>query len=82
MSGIWDVLNKALAEGDAETFRAQPFTAKPKLWLSSDENFDLLIAYYKITHMYDVPIAEIDEHTKVGVPNPAAAEQLFAKFML
>lgn len=82
MRDIWPVLDEALRNKDAATFRAQPFTKKCALWLSSDENFALLCAYYQITHMLDVPLDEIDEHTKVGVPNPAAAEQLFAKFML
>lgn len=82
MREIWPVLDAALTEGDAATFRAQPFTNKPKLWLASDENWELLRGYYTIVRMFDVPLEEIDAHTTVGQPNPAAAEQLFAKFML
>jgi 5'-3' exonuclease len=82
MRGIYDVLDEALRTRNADLFRAQPFTTKPKLWLSSDENFELLCVYYDITRMLDVPLEEIDQHTRAGVPNPAAAEQLFARFML
>ena len=37
--------------------------------------------YHQITQMLDVPMAEIEAHTKVGVPNPEAAEELFTRFI-
>ena len=82
MRDLWPVMDKALAEKDADTFRSLPFTKKPTLWLSSDENFELLCGYYAITRMFDVPMDLIEKHTKVGQPNPAAANQLFSRFML
>lgn len=82
MREIHHILDAALAACNYDLLRMQPFSKKCQLWLSSDENCALLCVYYRITRMLDVPAEEIEQHTKVGVPNPAAAEQLFAKFML
>jgi 5'-3' exonuclease len=82
MCGIWDVLDRALRERDAETFRSQPFKPKPRLWLSSDENMELIFAYHQITQMLDVPLDLIEKHTKPGQLNIAAAQSIFSRFML
>lgn len=79
---MWPAMDQAMKDKDAEFFRALPFTKKPMLWLTSDENMQLLFAYYEITRMLDVPMDLIEQHMRVGMPNPGAAEQLFKRFML
>lgn len=79
---VWPVLDQAMRDRDAATIRSQPFTPKPMLWLSSDENMEMLFAYHEITRMLDVPLDLIEQHTKPGQPNVAAAQQLFSRFML
>lgn len=82
MRDIYDVLDEAMRNRDAATLRAQPFKPKSRTWLSSDENMELLFAYYAITQMLDVPLDLIEQHTKPGQPNPAAAQEIFTRFML
>lgn len=79
---LWPTLDQALRTRDGTTVRAQPFTNKPMLWLASDENMDLLFDYYAITHMIDVPMELIEKHTKVGQPDPVAAQSIFSRFMI
>lgn len=80
--GLYDVLDTALRERNVEALRAQPFKPKCRTWLVSDENVELLFTYYQITQMLDVPLDLIEQHTKPGQPNPAAAQQIFTRFML
>jgi 5'-3' exonuclease len=79
---VWPVLDQAMRDRDAATIRSQPFTPKPMLWLSSDENMELLFAYHQITRMLDVPLDLIEQHTRPGRPDQAAAQSLFSRFML
>jgi 5'-3' exonuclease len=79
---IWEVLDQAIQAKDADTIRAQPFKPKSRTWLASDENMALFFAYYEITRMLDVPLDLIEQHTKPGRPDPAAAQQIFSRFML
>lgn len=81
-AGLYDVLDQALRDRDAATLRNQPFTPKCRIWLASDENMELLFAYYTITRMLDVPLDLIEKHTKPGRPDPVAANQLFSRFLL
>jgi len=75
-------LDHALQYGDAAAIRAVPFKPASRIWLSSDENLELLFVYYRITWMWDVPLDLIEQHTKPGVFNPAAAQALFDRFIL
>lgn len=49
-------------------------------WLR--ENEDLLLAYYKIVHLWPVDQELIDKHTYPGIPNDAGAQALLQKYML
>lgn len=57
-----------------------PITPKCKAWII--ENQDLIYAYCKIVHLWDVPLDLIDKHTYAGIPNEGAAEALLRKYML
>ena len=57
-----------------------PITPKCKAWIA--ENQDLIYAYWKIVHLWDVPIDLIDAHTYQGIPNPKGAEALLRKYLL
>lgn len=82
MSGIYDVLDTAMKNRDADTLINQPFTRKCREWLMMPGNADLIFIYYQITQMIDVPLDLIEQHTTPGVFNPAAAQQVFSRFML
>jgi 5'-3' exonuclease len=55
---------------------------KPKHYAWCIENQDLIYAYWKIVHLWNVPLDLIEKHTYAGIPNPAAAETLLRKYML
>ena len=57
-----------------------PMTQKQKAWVA--ENQDLLYAYWKIVHLWDVPLDLIDKHTYPGLDNRDEAEAILRKFML
>lgn len=81
-SSIYDVLDRAMRERDANTLRGQPFKPSVRTWLQIDENIELVFDYYQITQFYDVPLDEINAHIRPGNYNPAGAQEIFGKFIL
>lgn len=81
MKEVHGELDAGLKNKDAKALRALPFKPAVRAWLADDANIELLFIYYRITQMLDVPVDEIEAHTKPGVPNPAAAQALFQRFM-
>jgi len=57
-----------------------PFTKKCGAWVL--ENQDLLYAYWKIVHLWDVPLDLIEQHTHVGLNDLNKAEAILRKYML
>lgn len=82
LAGLHDEVDRALAERDADAIRALPFKPKIRLWLSLDENIDLIFTYYEITRLMSVPLDLIEKHSYPGTHNPVAAETVFQRFFL
>lgn len=57
-----------------------PLTKKCDAWVA--ENLDILCAYWKIVHLWDVPVDLIEKHTYPGLNDPDSAEALLRKYML
>lgn len=57
-----------------------PMPKKCKAWIA--ENQDLLYAYWKIVHLWDVPMDLIEQNTFPGLDDPFKAEAIFRKYML
>lgn len=75
-----DLLSRLQAH-DVEGIRALPWAKRHATWLADDENARMFIIYFEITQMFDVPIPLIEQHMMQGQFNPAAAEQIFARFL-
>lgn len=82
LSGLYDALDIAMRERDADALRHMAFKPAQKTWLLSDENVELLFTFYQITQMLDVPLELIEQHTTLGAHNPVAAHAVLSRFML
>lgn len=69
-----------LADFENTHWSTLPISKKCLAWIY--ENLDLLHAYWKIVHLWDVPIDLIEKHTYPGTNDPAQAEAIFRKYML
>lgn len=79
----WDQMIEALSQGDSQWLLDNvPWTKAVKAWLTDPENRDLLIAYWKIVHLWDVPLDLIEKHTYPGLNQPDEAEAILRKYML
>jgi 5'-3' exonuclease len=73
----WDDL---LADFENTHWSTLPISKKCLAWVY--ENLPLLHAYWKIVHLWDMPLDLIDEHTYPGLDNRDGAEAILRKFML
>jgi len=79
----WDDMIEALRVNDLHWLLDNvPWTKSVKTWLTDPANRDLIAAYWKIVHLWDVPLDLIEQHTHGGLNRPQDAEAIFRKFML
>ncbi len=78
MQPHWDYIIECLKNERWD--HSLPLTKKCAAWVV--ENEALLYAYWKIVHLWDVPLDLIDKHTYPGLNQPSQAEAILRKYML
>lgn len=80
---IWDDLIQALTCNGMHWLRDNLICTKGvKAWLTDPENLALIQAYWKIVHLWDMPLDLIEQHTHAGLNDRAKAEALLNRYML
>lgn len=81
--GHRDIIVEAILHGDYLALANLPGFGKQHLkWLQTGDNMAVLQNMFLITHMWDVPMEEINAGTSVGTPNLTMIENTLRKYFL
>lgn len=75
-------LEAAIRLGSPHSFHALPLPKALLRWLALPESLTTLQNMFLITHMWDVPMDELNAGITVGTPNPTTIETTLRKFFL
>lgn len=75
-------LEAAIRLGSPHSFHSMPLSKALLRWLSLPDSLATLQNMFLITHMWDVPMDELNAGITVGTPNPTHIENTLRKYFL